>query len=169
MKESIERTGEEGDEGVIRRAKASDLPGINKLLYEVQKVHSDARPDLFRAGAKKYDDEQLVKIIGSDSTPVFVLEKNGQVLGYAFCIFRQVADSNTLTAIKTLYVDDLCVDECARGEHVGRRLYDYVIDFARESGCYNVTLNVWADNESAVGFYKAIGMRVQRIGMEKIL
>lgn len=97
------------------------------------------------------------------------MKKNGQVLGYAFCIFRQVADSSTLTAIKTLYIDDLCVDECARGEHVGRRLYDYVIDFARESGCYNVTLNVWADNESAVGFYKAIGMRVQKIGMEKIL
>ncbi len=75
----------------------------------MQKVHGDARPDLFRAGAKKYTDEQPVKIIGSDSTPVFVLEKNGQVLGYEFCTFRQVADSSTLTAIKTLYIDDLCV------------------------------------------------------------
>ena len=58
----------------IRRARDSDLPAINKLLYEVHKVHSDARPDLFKAGAKKYTDEELRAIIAEDRTPVFVAE-----------------------------------------------------------------------------------------------
>ncbi len=155
-------------EGKIRKANQNDLQKINKLLYEVQKVHSDARPDLFRAGTKKYTDEQLKSILENARTPVFVFEKGEEILGYAFCIFKQEL-SNTLMPVKTLYIDDLCVDECARGEHVGTELYHFVLDYARKSDCYNVTLNVWADNTKAVKFYQAIGMRVQKIGMEKIL
>ena len=100
------------------------MPVINKLLYEVSKVHSDARPDLFKSGTKKYNDGELKNIIANDSTPVFVAETDGRVLGYAFCIHKQFTDDNILTDIKTLYIDDLCVDEAARGKHIGRALYD---------------------------------------------
>ena len=145
------------------------MPVINKLLYEVSKVHSDARPDLFKPGTKKYNDGELKNIIADDSTPVFVAETDGRVLGYAFCIHKQFTDDNILTDIKTLYIDDLCVDEAARGKHIGRALYDYVLNYAKKAGCYNVTLNVWADNKSAMRFYEKIGLRVQKMGMEKIL
>ena len=145
------------------------MPVINKLLYEVSKVHSDARPDLFKSGTKKYNDGELKNIIANDSTPVFVAETDGRVLGYAFCIHKQFTDDNILTDIKTLYIDDLCVDEAARGKHIGRALYDYVLNYAKRAGCYNVTLNVWADNKSAMRFYEKIGLRVQKMGMEKIL
>ena len=153
----------------IRRACERDMPVINKLLYEVSKVHSDARPDLFKSGTKKYNDGELKNIIADDSTPVFVAETDGRVLGYAFCIHKQFTDDNILTDIKTLYIDDLCVDEAARGKHIGRALYDYVLNYAKKAGCYNVTLNVWADNKSAMRFYEKIGLRVQKMGMEKIL
>lgn len=153
----------------IRRATDKDIPVIDKLLYEVHKVHSDARPDIFKAGAKKYTDGQLEKIISDDKTPVFVAERDGEVVGYAFCIHRQFVNDNNMTDIKTLYIDDLCVDEAARGGHIGKRLYEYVLDFAKQNGYYNVTLNVWADNVNAVKFYEKIGLRIQKIGMEKIL
>lgn len=74
-----------------------------------------------------------------------------------------------MTDVRTLYIDDLCVDERVRGLHIGKRLYEYVLAFAKEQGFYNVTLNVWADNVKAVGFYEKLGLRVQKIGMEKIL
>ena len=73
----------------IRRAEERDIPDIDKLLYEVHKVHSDVRPDLFKSGAKKYNDEELKTIIADDMTPVFVAEKDGSVLGYVFCIHKQ--------------------------------------------------------------------------------
>ncbi len=155
--------------GNIRKATINDLQKINTLLYEVQKVHSDARPDLFKSGAKKYTDEQLKNIFTNDKTPVFVFEKDGTVLGYAFCIFKQESNNNTLTPVKTLYIDDLCVDECARGKHIGTELYRFVLDYAKKTDCYNVTLNVWANNTNAVKFYQSIGMQIQKIGMEKIL
>lgn len=157
------------EELTIRRAKESDIPTINKLLYQVLKVHSDARPDLFKAGTKKYTDEELKEILADDKTPVFVAKKDGSVLGYAFCVHQQYINNNNMTDIKTLYIDDLCVDEAARGAHIGKALYEYVVNYAKKQGYYNVTLNVWADNVNAVKFYEKIGLKVQKIGMENIL
>ncbi len=154
---------------VIRRAEEKDIPVLDKLLLQVHDVHHQVRPDLFRDGTKKYTDEELRQILTNDFTPVFVAEKDGTVLGYAFCIHQQHVKDNNLTDIKTLYIDDLCVDENARGQHIGHQLYDYVVDFARAHGYYNVTLNVWADNVNARKFYERLDLRVQKIGMEKIL
>ena len=154
---------------VIRCAEEKDLQKVDELLFQVNKVHSDARPDLFKPGAKKYTDAELKEIFQNDKTPVFVACINGGVVGYAFCIFKQFVNDNNLTDIKTLYIDDLCVDENVRGRHIGTALYEYVLSYAKQNGFYNVTLNVWADNPGAVKFYEKIGLRVQKIGMEKIL
>lgn len=152
----------------IRRATLTDIDGINKLLYEVHKVHSDKRPDLFKVGSKKYTNEELAKIIVDDNRPIFVYVDNDDILGYAFCVFIK-NNSNSLTDILTLYIDDLCVDENARGKKVGTSLYNYVLQFAKDAGCYNVTLNVLACNNSALKFYEKCGLSVQKIGLEKIL
>lgn len=154
---------------MIRRAGAGDIPALDKLLYQVHKVHSEIRPDLFRQGTKKYTDEELASILSDDRTPVFVAQRDGAVLGYAFCVHQQHVNDNNLTDIKTLYIDDLCVDEAARGGHIGRALYEHVLDYARTAGCYNVTLNVWTGNDAALKFYESVGLGVQKIGMEKIL
>ena len=154
----------------IRRAKVQDMNGINDLLMQVCLVHHKGRPDLFKYGAKKYTDEELKEIIEDDMRPIFVAVDDAQkVLGYAFCIFQQHINNNILTDIKTLYIDDLCVDENIRGQHIGKRLYDAVLSFAKESGCYNVTLNVWSLNEGAMKFYEACGLTPQKVGMETIL
>ncbi len=155
---------------LIRRAEEQDMDGINRLLCQVLMVHHNGRPDLFKAGAKKYTDEELEEIIKDDTRPIFVgVSEAGAVLGYAFCVFQQHIGNNILTDVKSLYIDDLCVDENIRGQHIGRQLYEYVLEFAKKSGCYNVTLNVWACNESARIFYEKCGLVPQKIGMEKIL
>lgn len=154
----------------IRRARECDMKDINRLLVQVNMVHHQGRPDLFRAGKKKYTDEQLRELIHDDSRPIFVaVDDQERVLGYAFCIFQQRLDDNILTDIRTLYIDDLCVDETIRGQHIGKSLYEAVLAFARESGCYNVTLNVWTLNEGAMKFYEKCGLKPQKVGMETIL
>lgn len=152
----------------IRRAEERDIPTLDKLLYQVCKVHSDIRPDLFQEGAKKYTDEELRDILADGQRPVFVAELDGMVQGYAFCVHQGHA-AGSMTGIKTLYIDDLCVDAEARGRHIGRALYEHVLAYAREQGCYNVTLNVWAGNDGAEGFYRRMGLRTQKTGLEQIL
>ena len=154
---------------LIRRATDNDLNKINDLLQQVLTVHHNGRPDLFKSGTKKYTDDELLQIIADDNRPIFVAENDNEVVGYAFCVFQQHLNNNILTDVKTLYIDDLCVDETKRGLHIGSTLYDYVLKFAKESGCYNVTLNVWSCNQSALKFYEKMGLVPQKICMEKIL
>lgn len=154
----------------IRTAQEKDIPRLLALLTQVDMVHHGGRPDLFRGPATKYTEAQLRELLQDSRRPVFVWTDGcGTVMGYAFCIFQQHIGDNVLTDILTLYIDDLCVDETARGSHIGTQLYEHVLAFARENGCYNVTLNVWAFNEDALAFYRKRGLRPQKIGMEKIL
>ncbi len=158
------------NELTIRRAVVADMDGINKLLHQVLMVHHHGRPDLFKPNAKKYTDDELADIISDDTRPIFVaVDAHNQVAGYAFCVFVQHVNNNILTDVKTLYVDDLCVDETLRGQHIGKSLYDYVVNFAKDSGCYNLTLNVWSCNQSAMRFYEKCGLTPQKIGMELFL
>lgn len=154
----------------IRRATEKDMNGINKLLRQVLMVHHNGRPDLFKGDVKKYTDEELLNIIQDDNRPIFVgVNDEDKVMGYAFCVFQQHMMDNILTAVKTLYIDDLCVDEDLRGQHIGKQIYEYVLDFARKSECYNVTLNVWSCNPGAQKFYESCGLTPYKVGMEKIL
>ena len=154
----------------VRKAENRDIPAILNLLVQVDMVHHKGRPDLFKGPATKYSEEQLRVILTDPETPVFVcVDEGGQVLGHAFCMFQQRRNDNILTDIRTLYIDDICVDQAARGQGVGRTLYDYVHQFARETGCYNLTLNVWALNEGARRFYEKCGLVPQKYGMETLL
>ena len=152
----------------IRKAENRDIPRLTELLSQVLEVHASKRPDLFKSGTTKYDDAELTEIIADPERPIFVGDHDGVVVGYAFCVFQRHSERN-VPNFTTLYIDDLCVDEKMRGLHVGRSLYEYVLKYAREQECYNVTLNVWACNESAMKFYEKCGLQVQKIGMEKIL
>ena len=153
----------------IRRAEEKDIARIGALLEQVNLVHHKGRPDLFKIG-KKYTDEEIDAILEDPSRPIFVaVGADDKAVGYAFCVFIRHMNDNILTDVKTLYIDDLCVDEKHRGEGIGKALYSFVVGFAKEEGCYNLTLNVWADNKSALGFYESIGLHKQKIGMELIL
>lgn len=154
----------------VRRAAKTDMERIDELLGQVLMVHHRGRPDLFKPNCRKYTDEQLLCLIEDDTRPIFVaVDEENRVLGYSFCMVTEQKNNNILTDMKTLYIDDLCVDEELRGRHIGRILYDFVKGYAKEIGCYNLTLNVWACNESATKFYEKCGLQVQKKGMETIL
>ncbi len=154
----------------IRRASSKDIPGLDRLLMQVCLVHHKGRPDLFKYGERKYTKEELETLLQDDNRPVFVaVNEKDEVLAHAFCIFEQHLNNHVLTDVKTLYIDDICVLESCRGQHIGKQMYDYIYRFAKEQGFYNLTLNVWSLNEPALKFYEACGLKPQKIGMETIL
>ena len=155
---------------MIERANSGDIPRVLELLTQVNMVHHNGRPDLFRGPTTKYSAEELEMLFRDSRRPVFVYRGGtGEILGYAFCVLNEVRGDRLLQDIRTLYIDDLCVDEKVRGQGVGRALYEYVLDYARQEGCYNVTLNVWSLNGPAMKFYEKCGLRPQKVGMETIL
>lgn len=154
---------------MIRLAMPADIPAILSLLLQVGEVHHRGRPDLFRAGAQKYDEKGMLAMLADENRPVFVAEEGGRVQGYGMCVRKDHRGDSAMADFTELYIDDLCVDEASRGQHIGMALYRHICNYARETGCHNVTLNVWACNENALRFYKACGMKPQKIGMEVVL
>ena len=153
---------------MVRKANKNDIGRIIELLHQVDMVHHVIRPDLFKPNTTKYNEQELEALLEDDSKPIFVYE-DGTVLGHAFCLITEVRDDKLLQDIKTLYIDDICVDEKARGQHVGKALYEYVRDYAQSIGCNNINLNVGEGNNPALSFYKNLGMKVQKTTMEIIL
>ena len=154
---------------MIRRAIEKDIPKIIDLLMQVCLVHHNGRPDIFNVGTK-YSQEELKALLKDEKRPILVkTDENDEVLGYCFCIYQQHVDNSILTDIKTLYIDDLCVDEKLRGKHIGKELCDGAVKMARENNCYNLTLNVWSCNPGALRFYEEMGLVPQKIAMELVL
>lgn len=155
---------------MIRKAENKDIKDVLRLLVQVNDVHAEVRPDLFIKGHTKYTATELEGIFTHPATPVFVdVDKEGRVLGYCFCVLQDNTSSRHLQRIRTLYIDDLCIDETARGKGVGRRLYEHAKEYARRQGCHNLTLNVWDGNETAMGFYRRMGLVTQKTTLETIL
>ena len=150
----------------IRFAEKRDIPGLIRLLYQVGDVHHQIRPDIFRPGAIKYTEGELEAILADENRPIFVGTVEDKVLGYCFCQLREYRGSTVLTDRKELYIDDLCVDETVRGQHVGRQLYEHTCAWAKEIGCNFLTLNVWCGNDSAMAFYEKRGLTPRSITME---
>ena len=128
---------------MVRKATTNDIQRILELLVQVDMVHHEGRPDLFKGPATKYNAEELQGIINDETTPVFVCENDeGYVVGHAFCIHKQVIGDSVLTD---------------------------VVDYAKKKNYYNITLNVWTCNPGATKFYEAMGLKPQKTCMEQIL
>ena len=150
----------------ITLANESHIPGMIRLLKQVGQVHRDIRPDIFRAGAQKYDESALAQLLTDSTRPIFIAEGDGAVLGYCFCIHKDYAGDTVLADRKELYIDDLCVEEACRGQGIATALYRHVTEYAKAQGCQFITLNVWTGNDNAQRLYEHMGFTSRSTNME---
>ena len=150
----------------IRRAAVGDEKAILCLLEQVLLVHHCIKPDLFLDHGSKYTEDDLRKMFEDDTNPIFVaVDDTGKMLGHCFTQIKHLESPNLITQ-NTLFIDDLCIDENARGQHVGKAMYEYACEYARLHDCRRVTLHVWEGNDSAIKFYEAMGMKAYQYSME---
>lgn len=153
----------------ITRASSKDEEQILELLNQVLEIHHKIRPDIFMPGKTKYTNEMLEDMFKDDNNPIYVAREDDKILGYAFCELREVPFSTTMVPHKSLFIDDLCVDQNIRSKGVGKALFEHVKSEAKRMDCYEVTLNVWEGNDNAIAFYKKMGLQVKEYQMEYIL
>lgn len=154
----------------IRKAQEKDIPRIIELLGQVLQIHAEIRPDIFIPDTTKYTEQELAALLKDEKKPIYVAVNEEDVcMGYAFCQMKEQPFSNNMVQFQSLFIDDLCVDRFARGQHIGESLFDYVKQEAKKMGCYEVTLNVWAGNISAEKFYEKMGMKTKERQLEYIL
>ena len=154
----------------IRRAAEKDIDRINELLGQVLEIHAGIRPDIFIPGTTKYTNAELEEMMKDDDKPIYVaVDDEDYVMGYAFCQIRKQPFSNNMIQFDTMFIDDLCVDAELRGRHVGEALFIFVKEEAKRRNCYDVTLNVWEENNCARHFYDKMGLKVKESQLEIIL
>lgn len=152
----------------IRRATKEDIPAVEALLAQILEHHHKLRPDIFEAKGSKFTTEELTALMEDDMRPIFVYEgENGEILGHLFTVIEEAKAPKK--PHKTLFIDDLCVDEKARGQKLGEQFYQFALAFAKEQGCYNITLDVWEGNDGAKRFYERLGLKPQEYKFEYIL
>lgn len=154
----------------IRKAQEKDVSRIVELLGQVLQIHAEIRPDIFIPDTTKYTEQELAALLKDEKKPIYVAVNEEDVcMGYAFCQMKEQPFSNNMVQFQSLFIDDLCVDRFARGQHIGESLFDYVKQEAKRMGCYEVTLNVWAGNTSAEKFYEKMEMKTKERQLEYIL
>ncbi len=154
----------------IRKAQAKDVPKIAEMLRSIGELHHSGRPDIYKDNLQKYNEQEIEEILKDEKTPVFVAtDESDGVVGYAFCIIKEVTDTKALVARRFIYIDDFCVDEKYRKMNIGRILMESVIEEAKKMNVSSIELNVWEFNENAVKFYEKCGFTTQKREMEIIL
>jgi len=151
---------------VIRRAMVDDAEGILALLEQVEAIHQKGRPDLFREHGTKYTITELFEIMADAERPIFVAVEGCKVVGYIFGIITETKDSTMLVDMKTIHLDDVCIDEKCRGMGIGGQLMEYVTAWAKSVGCNRMDLDVWEFNSDARRFYEKYGFVTQKRRMD---
>lgn len=151
---------------MIRLAKNQDIDDIIILLEEVLKVHNEIRSDLFKPIGTKYTKDQLADIIKNPLTPIYVYEEDNAVVAHLMCIFKDVKETTNSYARKELYIDDICIKDGYRGNGIGKALYEFIKQYAKDNNFDYITLNVWEGN-AAKEFYSHLGLSVRNCIMEE--
>jgi GNAT superfamily N-acetyltransferase len=138
---------------VIRRAEPPDVAGLVHLLGVLFGLEADFRPDAARQR------RGLVALLAAPAGVVLVAERGGRVVGM---VTGQLLVS-TAEGGPAVLVEDLVVDEGARGGGLGRALLDAVEAWARGRGATRVQLLVDEENAPALGFYRRLGWQATRL------
>lgn len=154
---------------IIRKAEYKDIDQILVLLSQVLEIHAKLRPDIFVSGTTKYNHEFLEKMLDDESLMIDVAIEEDIVLGYAMYEIIRPKFESTMRPMDILYLDDLCVEEKCRGQHIGKALFEHVISVAKQMGCYSINLYSWEGNDAAKKFYNKMGMHVKASTMEYII
>lgn len=152
----------------IRKAGKHDIPKILDLLSQVLEVHAKIRPDIFISGTTKYTAEQLGAILDDNSQTICVADNdNGKVVGHIIYSIKKQPPHNK--QFDTFFIEDLCVDENARRNHVGKSLFEFAKAEAQRLHSHAICLAVWEGNESAQEFYRRMNMKPKLTQMELVL
>ena len=153
----------------IRIATENDLPRINELRRQVNDLHTAARPDMFKYGFPQEVQDYLYTMFQADDRHILVAEISRQIVAFACLAEIESPATPYRPARRYLEVDEVGVDESARRQGIGRKLFNEIRRIAKERGYTRIELNMWDFHENALKFYESIGFTTYRRYMEMIV
>lgn len=151
---------------MVRFAEDKDLARISVLRKQVNNLHVEGMPDVFKAGFGPELQKHAAVLLNEENSDILVAERNGVICGMA-CVDYVYKPETPYTAARSFYhVHELAVDEAYRRQGIATELFAFMKADAAKRKLARIELDVWAFNTSAVEFYSAMGVSPTRIWME---
>lgn len=151
---------------MIRFAEEADLDRVNEIRKQVNEVHVNGRPDIFKKGFSKELKDLIYDIWNKEGKDIIVAERNGKICGFAFVEYIERPESPYNVARKFYHISEFGVDIAFQRQKVGTELFEFIKQDAKEKGFPKIELDLWEFNEKAFKFYESIGFRTYRRYME---
>lgn len=151
----------------VREGGRQDYELLREAMREEQHIHAQNRPDIFAdLEESPFGREDFERLMEDESSFFLVAEADGRAAGICNVKLKQAPVHPVVVPRRYAYIDDICIFKDFRHRGVGKALYEALAEKIRPMGINRVELKVWAFNESARGFYEALGMTPQNIIME---
>lgn len=154
---------------VIRFAKEDELERINVLRKQVNDLHVEGKPDVFKPGFNEELQNYVYYIFKDPEQRIVVADKDGEICGFAILHHIYKPENPFMKVRDFLDIDEFCVDEKHRREGIATALVEFIKNFAKEQGYHRLELNMWEFNQDALAFYEAAGFETFRRYMEMFI
>ena len=150
----------------VRFAKEEDLGRINELRRQVNDLHVQGKPEVFKPGFSQELQNHLYTIWNDPAQEIAVSEREGVIAGFAV-LHRIYKPGNPFMKERDfLDIDEFCVDSAFRRQGVGTEMIAFIREWAKVKGVARIELNMWEFNQEALKFYEAVGFTTYRRYME---
>ena len=133
---------------IIRKAKASDLLTIEKLMFELIKAMGDTEGIDIRLIA-----ENCRNLLSKANSYILVAEIERIIVGFVNFTIRKTILHRGLSGL----IDELIIAKSYRGKGVGKQLLSSAIEKSRQLGCCEVEVSTEKTNIKAREFYRQCG------------
>ena len=154
----------------VRVAVMEDADAIASLTAEVQELHNEALPDVFKTPSDRlFPREKLETLLRDANSTVAVAESNDDVIGHVYGVIMQRAENDFKVADKYMYVQQIGVRKDFRGQGVGRALIAFIEGRAVASAVTGLQVDYWAFNTRAQSFFESCGFSASQVLMRRTL
>ena len=149
-----------GEKIIIRKAKLNDFQGVHKLIMQVHKLHVSKRDDIYR-DVDPMNFEEFKTELSNSNNIYLIAELENKIVGICFSQIKEILNNKIMKDRRLLHIEDICVDENYQKKGIGKKLYNQIVQLAKEKNIDNIELMVWGFNENAIKFYKNLGMNIK--------
>ena len=127
----------------VTESNESTLKLVNRLLPQLSK------------SAEPLTSDKLKEIVQSTHVHLYIAQEGAEVLGMLSLVVFPIP-----TGIRA-WVEDVVVDESARGKGVGRALSEYAVQVANKKGALTVDLTSRPSRVAANQLYQKVGFQLR--------
>jgi len=151
---------------IIRFAKENELVRVNELRKQVNDLHVEGEPDVFKEGFNDELRDHVYDIWNDSEQEIVVADSDGTICGFA--VLHHIVKPATPFMYERDFmdVDEFCVDKEYRRQGVASEIITFIRKYAKERGFNRIELNMWEFNQDALAFYEAVGFKTYRRYLE---